>query len=791
MCNLAAIRFNRIIRSRIHTLSSVRVRILSWTFLFLLFFANTIVIVNAETPVSTKALDYLRGEFDRYHSRFDVYTDASAAGNHFVMPARIDDISTTAVLSEINPNYLNNPYEGSTCIENKFNGTGNNWQGWYLMNGVLQGDEKQPKANWGIYPNAGFDLTGATTLNFFAKGKLGGERVEFFAFGVGRNLNTGQIIEPYPDSSPKKSLGYITLTQEWKQYSIPVSGLNLNYVLGGFGWVSVGTQNNNQPITFYLDNIYYDKPLLNEPRFLVSYKLLPNDVPVMTNTAFTYDNALALLAFLSSNKPEYLNGARLIGDAMVYAMDHDRFFSDGRLRNTYQGGDLKLFPGWVPNGKTDTARMSGWWDSQDKWYEDRLFVGTDTGNMAWSIIALLSLYEETLNHTYLDASIRLGQWIEINCRDSRGAGGYTGGYEGWEQTVNNPEGQTKLLWKSTEHNIDSYVAFSRLNNLTGNSVWTERALYAKNFVEAMWDDLEGHFWTGTLEDGVTLNRANIPADVHAWGVMALKDTQKYWEGLDWVEDNCYVQTDGFKGFDFNNDRDGIWFEGTGHMAVAYQIIENKTGADLFLSELGKAQVNAENADGKGLVAASHDEVSTGFSWTYSARLHIGATAWLVFAELGYNPYWNHTLTVVFTETFELQLVAGWNKVSFPFLPDDSSFSSIFSDVSFYQVLTWDGTNYITPVVAEAGVGYWVLVLEETTVTIDNADPVTSYTMTLPAGWSMIGSVYGDTVNADDVFPGFYQLLTWDSLGYVIATTIEPGKGYWALVLEPTTITVGG
>ncbi len=40
------------------------------------------------------------------------------------------------------------------------------------------------------------------------------------------------------------------------------------------------------------------------------------------------------------------------------------------------------------------------------------------------------------------------------------------------------------------------------------------------------------------------------------------------------------------------------------------------------------------------MAASHDGVSTGFDWVYIARLHIGATSWFLFAELGYNPYWN-------------------------------------------------------------------------------------------------------------------------------------------------------
>jgi len=140
--------------------------------------------------------------------------------------------------------------------------------------------------------------------------------------------------------------------------------------------------------------------------------------------------------------------------------------------------------------------------------------------------------------------------------------------------------------------------------------------------------------------------------------------------------------------------------------------------------------------------------------------------------------------------FDVNLAAGWNMVSFPAIPDDPSFSSIFAGAGFYQVLTWDGSTYVTPSVAEAGVGYWVLVLEETSVPIVGAVPVAGYERELAAGWSMIGSIYGEIVDAGTVFPGFYQLLTWDGSTYVSSTTIEPGKGYWALVLEPTTITVG-
>jgi len=45
--------------------------------------------------------------------------------------------------------------------------------------------------------------------------------------------------------------------------------------------------------------------------------------------------------------------------------------------------------------------------------------------------------------------------------------------------------------------------------------------------------------------------------------------------------------------------------------------------------------------------------------------------------------------------------------------------------------------------------------------------------------------------ADDIFPGFYQLVTWNGNGYIPVDVMEPGKGYWALVLEDTTVTISG
>ncbi len=346
------------------------------------------------------------------------------------------------------------------------------------------------------------------------------------------------------------------------------------------------------------------------PRLIRSYV----GTPSQTNDymSWVYDNDLALLALLKRGTAEDRSRTIILADSLIWVQNHDQDFNDGRIRDGYWATSIN-----DPSGKNSSIKSPG----------------SGTGNMAWTIIALLSSYETAGNITYLDGAKRLGDWIN-NSYDIRGAGGYTGGYEDrnfdWKLE--------KIEWKSTEHNIDAYVAFSRLYSLTGNETWKERALQAKNFVEAMWNETEEHFWTGTLDDGVTINKQTIPLDVNTWGLMALGE--KYKRGIGWAENHSFVEADGFKGYDFNDDRDGIWFEGTAHMVIAYQILGDEEKADLYLGELRRAQTIAQNANGKGIVAASHDGVSTGFGWVYNARPHIGATAWYIFAENMYNPYWN-------------------------------------------------------------------------------------------------------------------------------------------------------
>lgn len=222
----------------------------------------------------------------------------------------------------------------------------------------------------------------------------------------------------------------------------------------------------------------------------------------------------------------------------------------------------------------------------------------------------------------------MGEWIEAQCRDSRGAGGYTGGYEGWEPSP------TKLFNKATEHNLDLYAAFSRLYTITKRAKWLNRANHAKKFIFAMWDGAK--FWTGTGDDGVTITQDPIPEDVQSWSLLSLKGSGKpYWGALEYAESHHRVG----RGYDFNEDHDGIWFEGTGQMAVAYSYTAN--------NEKWQAIVNfleLRLAPSGGLIAASRDELTTGFNlpsgdpWVYYRRQHVGATGWMEFALRKFNPF---------------------------------------------------------------------------------------------------------------------------------------------------------
>jgi hypothetical protein len=128
-----------------------------------------------------------------------------------------------------------NPYDGKAAIKLSYNGA-YNWVGvaW-----------QHPANNWGD-ENGGFDLTGATQLEVWARGEYGGEKV---AFGVGI-IGTDK---PYADSGIAKKEG-IVLTREWQLYRLPLRKTDLSSIKTGF---VVSVTGRRKPVTIYLDRIRF------------------------------------------------------------------------------------------------------------------------------------------------------------------------------------------------------------------------------------------------------------------------------------------------------------------------------------------------------------------------------------------------------------------------------------------------------------------------------------------------------------------------------------------------------
>lgn len=626
-------------------------------------------ILLASSPLSAqpaadsaqRSLTYLRRVMDEYHSRFPVYDDVSSAGNHFQTYTKISD-QIGAV--DMNASWTAGTHSGATAIRCEFK-PASAFGGFYFQNGTLAGTGA-PQPNFGTTPNAGVDLTGATALTFWARGALGNEKIDFFVGGIGYDPATQVQTAPYPDSAPRTpALGSLfTLSPGWQKFTIDLTGRPMNYVLAGFGWVADNTHNPAGAV-FFLDDIQFELSTdarakrLNQPRFLRSYTTLPlqpdpfdavsdGDIDlVLRNLAYVYDNALALLAFLADGSADSLRRARLIGDAFVYAMKHDRTFNDNRacsepidpisidgarLRTAYAAGDISLPPGWAPKGRVGTVPVPTFYYEATNTFSEVEQQSLDVGNNAWAMVALEALYQQTGDATYRDGACKLGNFIHSFRHDSGGYPGFTGGVDQPEDVT------TRRPWLSTEHNLDVYAAFNNFFRVSGEPRWQVDAGYARAFVDAMWDSNRNCYFTGTLDPN-TRNETptQLPLDVQAWSILAIPNAATTTQAIICVETNHLNTHDGITGFDFNEDRDGVWFEGTAQMTTAYTFAGRAASAELYRAELRLAQQTL--GDGEGLPAASHDGLTTGFGFKYFRRLHVGATAWNVFAQLGYDPYY--------------------------------------------------------------------------------------------------------------------------------------------------------
>jgi hypothetical protein len=187
---------------------------------------------------------------------FYVYGDAESGENNFFPTGYLGDAGDFRV--DVYCREL--PHQGNTCIKISYGpdrARKLGWAGLYWQ---------YPPNNWGNIPKA-YDLTGATKLTFWARGERGREVINRF--------QVGGIAGKYRDSGVV-SVGPVTLSKEWKKYSIDLRNMSnsiivgnedkecwpfmqpLSRIIGGFCWATSLMANDDQDIVFYLDEIRYE-----------------------------------------------------------------------------------------------------------------------------------------------------------------------------------------------------------------------------------------------------------------------------------------------------------------------------------------------------------------------------------------------------------------------------------------------------------------------------------------------------------------------------------------------------
>ncbi|MFJ8535855.1 Tat pathway signal sequence domain protein [Streptomyces sp. NPDC093591] len=379
------------------------------------------------------------------------------------------------------------------------------------------------------------------------------------------------------------------------------------------------------------------------------------------STAFTYDNGLAILALLATRSTDGRARAVVLGDALLYAQEHDPVHDDGRLRQAYNVGPYTFYDGSrQPDG---FVRADGTANVGTQFG----FTGTAVGDMAWAGIALSALARRTGERRFLDGAVRIGEWIERNGRTEEPLGGYKFGVNGANE---------KLPFTSTEHNTDLVCLFGRLARLTGDREWLARRARAEAFVRKMWEPSGGFFYTGT-NDGTTINTSPVPEDTQTWTHLAL-DSRAHARSLDWAARELAVVDhaerrnstvpagQSYEGVTFSSasllanedapiadsqpkpDRNGVWFEGTAHLALA---LRERSGrgdeacARRLIGSIERAQdllgggqtVGGWALPGSCGVVAASSPLDTGFGFGYYPYRHTGATAWYLMAATRFNP----------------------------------------------------------------------------------------------------------------------------------------------------------
>lgn len=597
--------------------------------------------LNKEFPIPyPPEVHFLYEMQDQWHKQFWIFRSQDSGAN--VIWDSVKDANGWTDY-DVNHNDTDHAQVGITCIrmDAKHPPSGK-WIGWHYL---------YPSGNWnGTLP--GYDLSECETLSFQAKADTAGIQVKF---RVRTKDTAGGLYLIYPEEAHPTS-NYLTLTQDYQTYHFDFKSLPADALYNVFEPFSIIIQdyvNNPTEYTIYLDDIRYDLNWKEDPHLLDS--LVPVDIGMdysHMNQAQVYDNDLVGLTLLSTKTPEGKRRAGEIAESLLFAMEHSPN-AVVKLFNAYRSGMLyERYSGH--------AAFPGFWNyDSEKWILDENAINSDTGNNCWTIIFLLEVYKQfkgtTLGDEALAAAQDLGDFLLTYLKKTDGDGFLLRMLPSVEGDPSSTYVKFDNNTRSTEMNIDAMVAFHRLYLVDGQSKWEAASLSAYNFIYSMIDSVEGVIYTGTDENGQTVKNV-IAEDVQSWMILATVDIYgpthpPYAQWISYVENTMLHEPTHecpYYGFDFSDSDpggpDAVWFEGTAHMVLAYDVLKMYSKSLFFLDQIKLAQtLEGKHFEfplwlGRGIPAACRDELTTGFDWFYYHRLSLAPTAWYIMAKSSYNPF---------------------------------------------------------------------------------------------------------------------------------------------------------
>jgi hypothetical protein len=386
---------------------------------------------------------------------------------------------------------------------------------------------------------------------------------------------------------------------------------------------------------------------LNPPPCTCLPPCAPSPLKEMVFRGDIYDQSLAACWFIERARLNFANGedfnanlnrAKKLLDAVILLEAYDPC-GDGRVRNAYWANNLVGTTSSIMDPSVGIGNMSYFGIALTRFYD----LAEQTGYL-----------DPTARRQYLDIAKEKADWILFHCKDSRGCGGFTGGYDGWDQIP--------FKWKSTEHNIDVFVFAKNLFVLDGDPKWADMAEHAGNFVRCMFVDVDserGYYLTGTSDDGITPNPSPIPADAQAWTALArsgnlkIDTDERARRAMRWLLENLkdaccsgYVLPD--KGVKFSSAGKNMQCEVTASAAFALLRLNFESSqAQSFIELLDWIRLNSGRNDdgiapGIGIVATLCPEGAwTGYgpdAWYYKL-CHVASSAWtglMVMASQGHE-----------------------------------------------------------------------------------------------------------------------------------------------------------